>query len=131
MIVTNDRIGGQEAARHLAKLGHTRIAVIAGRRSFRSARERRAGFEDGLAEFDISIPPEYILQGDYTFESGLALGAEILDLDPPPTAVFASNDEMAAGCFASIARRRANSARRVVCRWVLMILKLRHEYGRA
>ncbi len=102
MIVTNDRIGGREAARHLAKLGHTRIALIAGRRSFRSAKERRAGFEDGLAEFGISIPPEYILQGDYTFESGLALGAEILDLEPPPTAVFASNDEMAAGVLQAL-----------------------------
>ena len=34
MIVTNDRIGGREAARHLASLGHSRIAVIAGRRVF-------------------------------------------------------------------------------------------------
>ncbi len=102
MIVTNDRIGGLEAARHLAKLGHTRIALIAGRRSFRSAHERRAGFEEGLAEFGITIPPEYILQGDYTFESGLALGAEILDLEPPPTAVFASNDEMAAGVLQAL-----------------------------
>ncbi len=97
MVVTNDRVGGREAARHLAKLGHTRIAVIAGRRSFRSSRERRAGFEDGLAEFEITMPPSYVLQGDYTFESGLACGADLLDLDPPPTAVFASNDEMAAG----------------------------------
>jgi LacI family transcriptional regulator len=97
MIVTNDRIGGREAARHLVELGHTRIALIAGRRSFRSAHERRAGFEDGLAEFGIELPPNYVLQGDYTFESGMARGAELLDLDPPPTAVFAANDEMAVG----------------------------------
>ncbi|MDJ0761171.1 MAG: LacI family DNA-binding transcriptional regulator [Woeseiaceae bacterium] len=102
MIVTNDRVGSQQAARHLAKLGHTRIALIAGRRSFRSATERRAGFEEGLAEFGITIPPEYIFQGDYTFESGLALGSQILDLDPPPTAVFASNDEMAAGVLQAL-----------------------------
>ncbi|MFK8053846.1 MAG: LacI family DNA-binding transcriptional regulator [Woeseiaceae bacterium] len=102
MIVTNDRIGGREAARHLAKLGHKRIALIAGRRSFRSAKERRAGFEEGLAEFGITMPPEHILQGDYTFESGLALGAKILDIDPAPTAVFASNDEMAAGVLQAL-----------------------------
>ena len=48
------------------------------------------------------MPPEYVLQGDYTFESGLALGAEILDLDPPPTAVLASNDEMAAGVLQAL-----------------------------
>ncbi len=102
MIVTNDRIGGREAARHLAKLGHTRIAVVAGRRSFRSSHERRGGFEDGLAEFGIALPSNYVLQGDYTFESGLARGAEILDLDPPPTAVFAANDEMAAGVLQAL-----------------------------
>lgn len=102
MIVTNDRVGSREAARHLAKQGHKRIAIIAGRRSFRSAHERRAGFEEGLAEFGISVPPEFILQGDYTFESGLALGSAILDLDPAPTAVFASNDEMAAGVMQAL-----------------------------
>jgi LacI family transcriptional regulator len=102
MVVTNDRIGACAAARHLAKQGHTRIAMITGRRSFRSSLERRAGFEGGLAEFGITIPPEYILQGDYTFESGLARGAEILDLDPPPTAVFAANDEMAAGVLQAL-----------------------------
>ena len=88
MIVTNDRLGGREAARHLASLGHSRIAVIAGRRSFRSAYERQSGFEDGLMEFGLRLPPDYVLQGDYTFESGLARGADLLDLDTPPTAAF-------------------------------------------
>ena len=102
MIVTNDRVGARAAARHLAELGHTQIAFIAGRRNFRSADERRAGFEDGLAEFGIELSPSYVLQGDYTFESGLARGADILDLDPPPTAVFAANDEMAAGVLQAL-----------------------------
>lgn len=102
MIVTNDRVGSREAARHLARLGHSRIAVVAGRRSFRSAHERRSGFEDGLMEFGIRLPVDYVLQGDYTFESGLARGADILDLDPPPTAAFAANDEMAAGVLQSL-----------------------------
>ena len=102
MIVTNDRVGGREAARHLANLGHSRIAVIAGRRSFRSAHERQSGFEDGLKEFGIRLPTDYVLQGDYTFESGLARGADLLDLDPPPTAVFAANDEMAAGVLQAV-----------------------------
>jgi LacI family transcriptional regulator len=101
MIVTNDRIGGREAGKHLAKLGHTRVGMVAGRRSFRSAHERREGFEEGLAEFGVKLLPEYVAQGDYTFESGLARGAELFDLDPPPTAVFAANDEMAVGVIQS------------------------------
>ena len=102
MIVTNDRDGGKEAARHLAQLGHTRIACVTGRRSFRSSTERIAGFEEGLAQYGITMPSHYILAGDYTFESGLALGADLLDLAPPPTAVFAANDEMAAGILQAL-----------------------------
>ena len=102
MIVTNDREGGKEAARHLAQLGHTRIACVTGRRSFRSSTERIAGFEEGLAQYGITMPSHYILAGDYTFESGLALGADLLDLEPPPTAVFAANDEMAAGILQAL-----------------------------
>ena len=101
MIVTNDRIGGREAGKHLGELGHTRVAMVTGRRSFRSAHERRAGFEEGLGEFGVEVLPEYVAQGDYTFESGLARGAELIDLDPPPTAIFAANDEMAAGVMQS------------------------------
>jgi len=102
MIVTNDREGGKEAARHLAQLGHIRIACVTGRRSFRSSTERIAGFEEGLAEYGLKVPPDYMLHGDYTFECGFALGTDLLDLDPPPTAVFAANDEMAAGILQAL-----------------------------
>ncbi len=102
MIVTNDRIGSKAAAHHLAELGHTRFALISGRRSFRSTHERRYGFEEGLAEFGLELAPSHVLQGDYTFESGLMRGAELLDLDPLPTAVFAENDEMAAGVLQAL-----------------------------
>jgi LacI family transcriptional regulator len=101
MIVTNDRVGGRAAGKHLAELGHTRVGMVTGRRSFRSAHERREGFEEGLGEFGVEVLPEYVAQGDYTFESGLARGAELIDLDPPPTAIFAANDEMAAGVMQS------------------------------
>lgn len=101
MIVTNDRIGGRQAGMHIAELGHKRVGIVTGRRSFRSAHERREGFEEGLGEFGIELMPEYVAQGDYTFESGLACGAELIDLDPPPTAIFAANDEMAAGVMQS------------------------------
>lgn len=102
MIVTNDRIGGRAAARHLCELGHKRIALVSGQRGFRSSHERRQGFEEGLAEFGLKLPDEYVLQGDYTFESGFARGSELLDLNPAPTAVFAANDDMAAGVLQAL-----------------------------
>ena len=102
MIVTNDRVGGRYLADHLVSLGHERIAWVEGRRSFRSSTERIAGFMEALVDHGISVPEEYQLRGDYTFESGIAIGADLLDLDPPPTAVFAANDEMAAGILQAL-----------------------------
>lgn len=97
MIETQDRVGGLAAARHLADLGHTRIAHISGPTTFRSSHERRAGFEAGLAERGLRLRPEFARVGAYTFDSGIQQGLELLQMDPPPSAIFAGNDEMAAG----------------------------------
>lgn len=97
MIETRDRLGGVEAAHHLAELGHRRMAFISGPPSFRSSRERREGFEAGLADRGLSLASPYVQEGAYTFESGIECAAALLKLDPRPTAIFAGNDEMAAG----------------------------------
>lgn len=97
MIETRDRLGGRDAARHLAELGHTRIAFISGPPTFRSSHERRSGFEEALNEHGLILPKAYVAEGAYTFESGIARGRELLEMEQPPTAIFAANDEMAAG----------------------------------
>ena len=97
MIETHDRMGGVVAARHLAELGHLSIAVISGPATFRSAHERRAGFETGLAEHGLVLEARYAVEGAYTFESGVEQGLHLLNLKPRPTAIFALNDEMAVG----------------------------------
>jgi LacI family transcriptional regulator len=97
MIETRDRLGGREAAGHLADLGHTRIGFISGPPSFRSSHERRSGFEEALAERGLTLAKSHALTGGYTFESGIERGRELLAMDPRPTAIFAANDEMAAG----------------------------------
>nr|WP_206711336.1 LacI family DNA-binding transcriptional regulator [Aquisalinus flavus] len=102
MIVSNDRLGGREAGRHLAKLGHKRIGFISGKPSFRSSHERRLGFEEGLAEHGLELDPKFVREGAYTFQSGLDRGSELLQLDPRPTAIFAANDEMAAGLLQAL-----------------------------
>jgi LacI family transcriptional regulator, galactose operon repressor len=97
MIETRDRLGGREAARHLADLGHTRIAFVSGPASFRSSHERRSGFEEALAERGLSLAKTYAVEGAYTYDSGIEKGRQLLQMSPPPTAIFAGNDEMAAG----------------------------------
>lgn len=97
MVVTNDSLGAAEAARHLAELGHTRVAFISGPDSFRSSHERGRGFEEGLAEHGLKLDPALVRRGAYTFESGVEAATDLLALPKPPTAIFAGNDEMAIG----------------------------------
>jgi LacI family transcriptional regulator len=96
MVASNDRDAVRDATRYLIEQGHRNIAVVTGPQGFRSAAERLAGFEDALAEAKIKLPRSHKAEGEYTFESGLAATEQLLDISPRPTAIFASNDEMAA-----------------------------------
>ena len=99
MVVTHDSVGAAEAARHLADIGHERIAHISGPPTFRSAHERRRGFREALAQRGLKLRPSFDREGAYTFDSGIAAARELLALKPRPTAIFAGNDEMAAGIY--------------------------------
>lgn len=99
IVISNDRLAVAEVANYLMSLGHRRIGYIAGPPGFRSAVERLAGFRDALAARGVAFPDELIVEGGYTYESGIAGGEKLLALNPRPTAIFASNDEMAAGVY--------------------------------
>lgn len=99
LVVYEDHKGAAEVADHLVELGHRRIGFIAGPSHYRSAHERRRGFADGLSRHGVNLLPELCVEGEYTFESGQRCAEKLLSIDPPPTAIFASNDEMAAGVY--------------------------------
>lgn len=105
MVVTNDWIGAAEAARHLAGLGHRRIALVRGLALFRSSAVRGQGFIDALAECGVPLDPAYDVQGAYTFESGVEAGHALLSLAEPPTAIFTLNDDMALGVMQAARER--------------------------
>ncbi len=105
MVASNDREAVRIATDYLIAQGHRRIGLVAGPHGFRSARERRFGFEDALAAAGIALPRSMIADGNYTFESGLAAAERLLDLMPRPTAIFSSNDEMAAGIIHAARQR--------------------------
>src|SRR3954468_393157 len=105
LVASNDREAVREAVTYLIDQGHERIGLIQGPHGFRSASERRLGFEEALRAAKIKLPRSLIAEGSYTFESGLSAGNLLLDLVPAPTAIFASNDEMAAGVLHAAAQR--------------------------
>lgn len=104
MLVTQDRYAGAEVANYLESLGHRRFGLITGPRRYQSAIERGDGFLDALAKRGIRVPPECVYEGGYTFESGVAGAERLLAASPRPTAIFACNDEMAAGVYKAAQR---------------------------
>jgi LacI family transcriptional regulator len=105
MVASNDREAVRGAVEHLIEQGHRRIGLIAGPNGFRSAAERRAGYEEAMANAGIGLPRSMIAEGNYTFASGLVAAERLLDVVPRPTAVFSSNDEMGAGVIHAARQR--------------------------
>jgi LacI family transcriptional regulator len=95
-----DNHGGAFAmVRHLAALGHRRIALIRGPEENADARERLRGYRDALRSLGIAPSDGLELGGDFSEESGYRAGRRLLALRTRPTAVFAANDSMAVGCL--------------------------------
>lgn len=103
-VSSNDRVVVREAVQYLIEEGHEQIAIIAGPDGFRSSVERRAGYEDAMQDAGFTVDPQLVRIGQYTFESGVSSTLSLLEGDKRPTAIFASNDEMAIGAI--IAARR-------------------------
>ena len=103
VILAREREAAAEVARYLLALDHRRIALVNGPRDTVSAEERRAGFVDALGRAGVELAGE--AHGDYGFHSGVRAAEQLLTLDPPPTAIFAANDEMAAGVLKVAATR--------------------------
>lgn len=96
-IATDDREVSAEMTRQLASLGHRRIAFVAGHRSHIAVGNRYDGYRDGLEASGIEFDPGLVVQGDNSIASGERAAEQLLSLDPRPTAIFAANDDMAAG----------------------------------
>jgi len=95
-IVSREREACGEIARHFIELGHREIGVISGPLVQTAARERQIGFNAALAEAGITMRPENVLEGDWTFETGVSCARQLLASPHRPTAVYAGNDRMAA-----------------------------------
>ena len=91
--------GAMEAMEYLFTLGHKRIGFISGRAELESSNRRLKGYRDALERAGIPVDEQLIASGDYTTETGVRGAQELLSLDHPPTAIFASNDQMAMGVY--------------------------------
>jgi len=99
VVISNERSAAAAMAEYLVGLGHRDIGYIAGPEGMKSTRERLEGFCDALEMHGCPARQDMIARGAYTFESGMACARVLLASRRPPTAIFASNDEMAAGAI--------------------------------
>lgn len=93
---------------HLVSLGHRRIAHIAGHVAHGASGWRLAGYRQALKDAKIRFEASLVVQGEFSFESGVRAARRLLARADPPTAIFAANDDMAAGVI-SVAYERGLS----------------------
>jgi len=84
---------------YLIDLGHKDIAFLQGDKSHGSAKQRFAGYLATLNENKLTANERFIVDGIFSFESGVERAFQLLMQDNKPTAIFACNDEIAAGCL--------------------------------
>lgn len=96
-IFVDDRTAAYRITQYLIDLGHRDIAFLGGQEEHKSSIERLAGYKQALKDNQIKANNRLILRGEYAFESGVKRTRLLLARGTIPTAVFACNDEIAAG----------------------------------
>lgn len=86
--------------RHILDLGHRRVGFVLGSPAQAASALRLRGYLDALEQAGIAHDPALVVQGLFTYRSGLTAAEELLGLADRPTAIFASNDDMAAAAVA-------------------------------
>ena len=101
-VYTNDRESCAKMTEQLAGLGHARIGFIVGNPDHAAVADRFQGYRDGLRKCGLTLDRKLVAQGYNSYDSGVECARKLLQLPAPkrPTAIFASNDEMAAGVLA-------------------------------
>jgi LacI family transcriptional regulator len=99
-ISINDKLAAYELTQHLINLGHKRIGFVKGKPGHAASTSRFAGYVEAIKANGLIYQPSLCTEGDFSYESGAHAADVLLGQARRPTAIFASNDEMAAGILA-------------------------------
>ena len=97
----DDRAAAYEMTTYLLGLGHREIGFVKGDPAHSASAKRYDGFLAALADGGAHATSAFVREGDFSFRSGLAIGEELLGHARFPSAIFASNDDMALGVLIS------------------------------
>ncbi|MEM7330219.1 MAG: LacI family DNA-binding transcriptional regulator [Pseudomonadota bacterium] len=97
----DDRSAARDITQYLLELGHTRVGHIKGPPDHRSSELRYAGFNEAFAAAGMTVDKDLVVSGDFTYVSGMRSATMLINREQPPTAIFATNDDMASGAIAA------------------------------
>jgi len=100
----DDYLAAREVTAHLLGLGHRRIGFILGKPDHAATGQRYLGFIDEMRARSVPVDMDLVQTGNFEFAGGLACAERMLRASVPPTAIFTSNDDSAAGVIA-VARK--------------------------
>jgi LacI family transcriptional regulator len=105
--VTVDNIGGvTQGIEYLARLGHTKIAVIHGTQTTSPGEERLRGYFNVMRDIGLEVVKEYVVDGNFSEEGGYLSAQQLMQLSDPPTAIFALNNFSTMGAYKALADAR-------------------------
>jgi LacI family transcriptional regulator len=107
-VFMDDAQAADDMTTHLINAGHRRIGFIKGHTNHMASDDRLFGYRRALDRVGIPFEPHLVVDGEFDFDSGVRSARALLDLPDRPTAIFASNDDMAAGVLAVAHDRRIN-----------------------
>ncbi|MFL0797449.1 MAG: LacI family DNA-binding transcriptional regulator [Cellvibrionaceae bacterium] len=96
-VYCDDRNAAYKITEYLIQQGHSKIGFIIGHPGHGASQERQQGFEQAMKDHNVPVNNQWVMQGYFDFESGRDCAAKLFKASDRPTAIFASNDEMAAG----------------------------------
>jgi LacI family transcriptional regulator len=105
VVVSDNRRSAGEAVRHLLRLGHTRIALLDTTLEVSSHRERAEGYHQVLKESGVGPDPRYVVRTLPTVADGFAATVKLLELNPPPTALFVPSNRSTIGALQAVSAR--------------------------
>lgn len=87
-----------DAVKFLIDKGHKHIAYVSGPMEEPVNKVKKLkGYIRALEEAGIKYDEQFVVEGDYSYESGIEAFDKVLELSPKPTAIFVGTDEMALG----------------------------------
>ena len=99
-VFMDDAQAADDMTTHLINAGHRRIGFIKGHPNHMASDDRLFGYRRALDRAGLPYDPVLVRDGAFDFDSGVCGGRDLLDLPNRPSAIFASNDDMAAGVLA-------------------------------